>query len=84
MHNELVVLVAIKSDPIFRLDPGQGKDIGNPIWVEPYCAISWEITDQISSGYPCCAMDIHVLLNPPDILEEPTVHEHIDGGLIIK
>ena len=45
---------------------------------------SWELTYQVGSGDPGCTMDVHILVNPPDIFEELLVDRYIDGGLIIK
>ena len=84
MDNKFVVLITIEGYLILGFDPGQRKDIGNTIWVKPHCAISWKLTYQVASGDPGCAMDVHILANLPDISEEPTINEHINGGLVVQ
>ena len=84
MDNKFVVLVAIEGNSILGFDPGQRKDIGNTIRVKPHCAISWKLTYQVGSGHPSCTMDVHILADPPDISEESTINEHINGGLVVQ
>ena len=84
MDDEFIVLITVECDLILGLDPGQRKDIGNTVWVKPYCAISWKPIYQVGSGHPGCTMDVHVFANPPTISEESTIDENINSGLVVQ
>ena len=84
MDNRFVVLITIEGNLIFGFDPGQRKDIGNAIWMEPHCAISWELTYHVGSGHPSCTMDVHILVDLPDIFEELAIDKYINGGLVVQ
>ena len=45
MHDEFIGRVTVECDAVFSLNPGQRKDVGDPVRMKPHGAISWKVTD---------------------------------------
>ena len=69
-----------------KLSPGfgQGQDIGNSIRVVLHHPISTELTQEVSPGDPCIAIDVHPPIRFTDVSEELMVVEDRDSGLAVK
>jgi len=84
VHNEGIAISAVIHYAVACFHSGQGQDVCYPFWMEPYWAISWQVSYQVCAGHSCSAVYIHAVLLLMYVLDKPWVTEYIHGGLAVK